>query len=238
MGEGCTRRWAGHHTPMPRALLAIAVVLTLAPVAAAHPVDDYIRGVMAARKIPGVSIVIPPQRQGGEGRGLRDGEPRARRAGTAGHDLPVRLWGSVHGGGLLLLAEDGKLTLDDPLAKHFPEGPATWHRITIRHLLDAHIRPEGLRTGRARLPRDYTEADLLMIVAPCRSSSSRAPSGATRTPAISSSACSPRARRQALERFQAERIFTPLGMKTTRDHHGARHRPEPLSRLDSTRRAR
>jgi CubicO group peptidase (beta-lactamase class C family) len=36
---------------------------------------------------------------------------------------------------ILLLAERGKLTLDDPIKKHIPDAPAAWDSITIYHLL-------------------------------------------------------------------------------------------------------
>jgi len=36
---------------------------------------------------------------------------------------------------ILLLAERGKLALEDPVKKHWPDAPATWDRITIYHLL-------------------------------------------------------------------------------------------------------
>ncbi|MEM9311978.1 MAG: serine hydrolase domain-containing protein [Pseudomonadota bacterium] len=36
---------------------------------------------------------------------------------------------------ILLLQEQGKLNLDDPIAQHFPEAPEAWQAITIRNLL-------------------------------------------------------------------------------------------------------
>src|SRR5688572_25817890 len=36
---------------------------------------------------------------------------------------------------ILLLAERGKLTLEDPVKKHWPNAPAAWDAITIFHLL-------------------------------------------------------------------------------------------------------
>jgi CubicO group peptidase (beta-lactamase class C family) len=37
--------------------------------------------------------------------------------------------------GILLLAERGKLKLDDPIKTHYTDAPASWDRITLRHLL-------------------------------------------------------------------------------------------------------
>ena len=37
--------------------------------------------------------------------------------------------------GILLLAQDGKLAVDDPVARHIPGAPAAWQGITLRHFL-------------------------------------------------------------------------------------------------------
>ena len=37
--------------------------------------------------------------------------------------------------GILLLTEDGKLTLDDPIRTHLANTPSAWAKITLRHLL-------------------------------------------------------------------------------------------------------
>ncbi|HSM63040.1 MAG TPA: serine hydrolase domain-containing protein, partial [Gillisia sp.] len=36
---------------------------------------------------------------------------------------------------ILLLQQDGKLTIDAPLKKHFPQCPNSWSEITLKHLL-------------------------------------------------------------------------------------------------------
>jgi CubicO group peptidase (beta-lactamase class C family) len=35
----------------------------------------------------------------------------------------------------MMLVEAGKIHLEDPIAKYFPEAPEAWRDITIRHLL-------------------------------------------------------------------------------------------------------
>ena len=37
---------------------------------------------------------------------------------------------------ILQLAEKGKLAIDDPVSKHYPDAPAAWEKITIHHLLN------------------------------------------------------------------------------------------------------
>ena len=37
---------------------------------------------------------------------------------------------------ILQLAEQGKLSITDPVSKHYPDAPAAWEKITIHHLLN------------------------------------------------------------------------------------------------------
>lgn len=56
---------------------------------------------------------------------------------------------------ILLLAERGKLTLDDPIRNYYPAAPAAWDAITLRHLL-------GHTSGIANYT-DTPEADRMMV---------------------------------------------------------------------------
>src|SRR5687768_14650256 len=47
---------------------------------------------------------------------------------------------------ILLLAERGRLTLDDPVKKHLPDAPASWDGMTIFHLLSHTAGFQGLAT--------------------------------------------------------------------------------------------
>jgi CubicO group peptidase (beta-lactamase class C family) len=75
---------------------------------------------------------------------------------------------------VLLLAQDGKLSLDDPVRKYLPELPDYGAPLTIRHML---MHTSGLRDwsgvvdigGWARGTRDYTQAHVLDIVSRQRS---------------------------------------------------------------------
>ncbi|WP_396626766.1 serine hydrolase domain-containing protein, partial [Luteitalea sp.] len=203
---------------MRRAVLAFTLVAALAPVAAADPVDDYIRGVMAARKIPGVSIVI-----------LRNGTPvKSAGYGMANLELetpatPDTIYQSGSLGkqftaaGILLLAEDGKLKLDDRLAQHFPEGPSAWHRITIRHLLTHTSGLKDYGSDELDYRRDYSEADLLTVV---RSMPLEFEPGTqwsySNTGYLLLGLLTSRLTGTHWSEFQAARVFRPLGMSTTR----------------------
>jgi D-alanyl-D-alanine carboxypeptidase len=119
-------------------LCAIAVVISLlhAPVLRADDIDDYLKAQMRWERIPGLSIVV-----------VRDGQ--ILRAGSygfsnletnaqAGADTVYKM-GSLSkqflAAGLLVLVQDGKVGLDDPVKKYLPDVPETWNLITVRNLL-------------------------------------------------------------------------------------------------------
>jgi CubicO group peptidase (beta-lactamase class C family) len=104
--------------------------------AAGDEVDDYIKAQMAEHRIPGIALRI-----------IQDG--KATKTATYGLanlelNVPVKAEtvfeiGSVTkqftAAGILLLAQDGKLSVDDPISSHLKNTPAAWTNITIRHLL-------------------------------------------------------------------------------------------------------
>jgi D-alanyl-D-alanine carboxypeptidase len=120
---------------LPRALACCLVVL-FATVAAADAVDTYLRAEMANQRLPGVAVAV-----------LRDGKPvSVRTLGLANIELNVPVTrdtvfkiGSVSkqfiATGIMLLVRDGKVRLDDPLAKYFEDAPEAWKPITVRQLL-------------------------------------------------------------------------------------------------------
>ena len=91
---------------------------------------------MERRHIPGLSVAIV---QGGK-------LLKAQGYGLANIELGVPVTtntvfeiGSITkqftAGLILMLAQDGKLAVDDPLSKHLRDLPASWSGITLRHLL-------------------------------------------------------------------------------------------------------
>ncbi len=103
----------------------------------ADPADDFIRGAMDSHHIPGVALMV-----------LRDGQPVKTAAyGFANLELKVpvtsetvfeigSLTKQFTAAGILLLAQEDKLTVEDTLAKHLPEIPPAWTNVTLRHLLN------------------------------------------------------------------------------------------------------
>jgi CubicO group peptidase (beta-lactamase class C family) len=64
---------------------------------------------------------------------------------------------------LMLLVEDGRVALDDPITRFFPAAPASWKPITVRHLLThtSGIPDYDERTLDYR--KDYTEDELARV---------------------------------------------------------------------------
>lgn len=212
-----------------RRLVATLLVLLLAVPAVADPVDDYVRTVMNEKKIPGVSVVV-----------LHHGKViKSKGYGFANleHDVPatpdtIYQSGSVGkqftAAGILLLAEDGKLGLDDRLSKHFPGGPSSWHRITIRHLLTHTSGLKDYGSDEIDLRKDYTEDEYLEIM-------KRIPIefepgtqwSYSNTGYLLLGILTSRLAGTHWSEFLAERLFAPLDMTTTRvisEHDLVMHR--------------
>jgi CubicO group peptidase (beta-lactamase class C family) len=126
---------------------------------------------------------------------------------------------------VLLLARDGKLSLDDDIRKYLPEIPDYGHRITIRHLL---THTSGLRDqwdllalARGRFEEDrITEADVLDIVS--RQKALNFDPGTeylySNTGYTLAGTIVHRVSGKTLREFADERIFKPLGMAHTHFH--------------------
>ncbi len=126
--------------------------------------------------------------------------------------------------GILLLAQQGKLSLDDDIRKFVPEIPAYNQKITIRHLLH---HTSGLRdylTLMSLAGTDFsgvtTDADALSLLA--RQKEINFTPGAEHLYSNSGyfllSVIVRRASGKSLREFAHENIFVPLGMKHTHFH--------------------
>lgn len=178
-------------------------------------IDDFVTEAMAQKKIPGVAVLV-----------MRDGEiERAKGYGLANleHQVPVTSETLFQSGsigkmftaaGILLLAEEGKVSLDDRLARFFPEGPSSWHRITIRHLLThtSGIKDYG---DEFDYKKSYTDDEMLAVMQQLPlefepgTQWSYSNSGYLILGLLTTKVAG-----KHWGEFQAERIFRPLGMTT------------------------
>ena len=123
---------------------------------------------------------------------------------------------------VMLLARDGKLSLDDDVRKFLPELPDYGSRITIRHLLNhtSGLRDffEMLILARGRFEENrITEADMLDIVTRQKKLNFRPGEEYmySNTGYALLEVIVKRASGKSLRDFAAERIFAPLGMSNT-----------------------
>jgi len=123
---------------MRRSLFAILFLLACGSTAAhGDKIDSLVQSEMKKRGIPGLALTV-----------IRDGkESKTAAYGFANLEWNVRTKpntvfeiGSVTkqftAAGILLLAQEGKLSVDDTIGKYLPDIPGAWANITIRHLLN------------------------------------------------------------------------------------------------------
>ena len=102
----------------------------------ADRVDEFVRAEMARLQIPGVAVRVTHSGT----------ETKAAHYGLANVELQVAvraetvfeigsLTKQFTAACLLLLAQDGKLSVDDRISKHLAGRPPGWSNVTIRHLL-------------------------------------------------------------------------------------------------------
>jgi D-alanyl-D-alanine carboxypeptidase len=115
---------------------ACVLLLTLSVAVQADKVDDYVKAQMERQHIPGISIVVIKDRKiiKSMGYGLANVELNV----AATPDTVYKI-GSVSkqfiAAGILVLVQDGKISLDDNISKFLDGTPDAWKPITIRHLL-------------------------------------------------------------------------------------------------------
>lgn len=180
--------------------------------------DSWIEDEMRERQIPGLSIAV-----------LENGRVvKAQGYGFANVELGVEATeytifqsGSIGkmftAAAVLLLAEEGKLDLDDPISGHLEELPKGWRLITIRHLLNHTSGLPDYWEPTVALRQDYTESELLQAFS---SLTPHFPPGEewsySNTGYVILGALVSRITGDHWGVFVKERIFEPAGMETAR----------------------
>ena len=131
----------------------------------ADAVTHYVNAEMARQHIPGIALLVS-----------RNGEPlRAQGFGFSNVELqvpvkPETLFQSGSMGkqftatAVMMLVEEGKISLDDSITKYFPDAPSSWKPVTVRHLL-SHTGGFTDYPDNFNFRKDYTEDELLKVVA-------------------------------------------------------------------------
>jgi len=116
--------------------IGIALLLVFPRGAAADPVDDIVNAELKRQSVPGMSVAVV--REGkivkAEGYGLANAELNVRATPQTVYQI-----GSVSkqfiAAGIMMLVQDGRMSLDDKASKYLAATPTAWQAITVRHLL-------------------------------------------------------------------------------------------------------
>jgi CubicO group peptidase (beta-lactamase class C family) len=216
-----------------RFLLSVAVMVVITQPAAAgtaqrdpkgqavaidpQRIGDVVRAEIQRQRIPGVSLAIVKAGQivYAGGFGLANVE----------HNVPVRPETVFQSGSVgkqftatavMMLVEEGKIGLDDSIAKYLPESPEPWKPITVRRLL-SHT---GGMTDYPKdfdFRRDYTEAELLTRAMQVQVAFAPGEKWSySNLGYVTLGVLIHRVTGRFYGDFLQERIFKPLGMTTTR----------------------
>jgi CubicO group peptidase (beta-lactamase class C family) len=164
---------AGNPSRIPMSLLrhlSLACIVCSVAFTAAHSqtpadaVSTYVTAEMHRQHIPGLSLLV-----------IQHGKiVRAEGFGLANVELqvPVRPETIFQSGSvgkqftataIMMLVEEGKIGLDDPLTKYFSNAPTTWKDVTVRELL-SHTAGFGDYPKDFNFRKDWTEAEELKLI--------------------------------------------------------------------------
>lgn len=180
-------------------------------------IDRFVRAEIERQKIPGVAVGIVDR-----------GVVTARGYGLANveHGVPVTDETIFQSGSLgkmftstavMLLVEDGKIALTDPLTKYFPAAPPSWKKITVHNLLTHTSGIPDYTTDTFDYRKDYTEDQLAQFAF---AMPLEFPAGSRWNYSNTGYALLGFIVRKASGEFYgdvlAKRVFQPLGMTTAR----------------------
>jgi CubicO group peptidase (beta-lactamase class C family) len=147
-----------------RAMVAAALVGFCVPTMAnADTTDDYVRSFMARSHTPGMALAVMKRgkvvKAGTYGLANLEWQRPVTRSTLFWMDSLTKLFTAV---GILELAEQHKLALDDPLSKYLAGTPAAWKGVTLRHLLTytSGIKDDYWETYRHSALVDYDAKDI------------------------------------------------------------------------------
>jgi CubicO group peptidase (beta-lactamase class C family) len=153
-----------HWLAVSFSILPLFVVACAAQPGVAAKIDRYIKAEMRRQKIPGIALAV-----------LRDGKISLLKSygfANVEHRVPVKpetvfQSGSIGkqftAGAVMILIEEGKISLDDKITEYFADVPDAWKNITVRHLL-THTSGLGDYPQEVDLRRDYTEDEYFALI--------------------------------------------------------------------------
>ncbi|HTL05747.1 MAG TPA: serine hydrolase domain-containing protein, partial [Gemmatimonadales bacterium] len=143
----------------------LGLLLTLAG-AAPDPIDRFVRSFLAEHRIPSAAIAVV--RHGRVAKLAGYGQASLELPAPAGPHTVYEI-GSITkqftAEVVMLLAGEGKLELEAPIARYLPGLPDSWRGIRIRHLL-THTSglPDWEEPGWLDFRREYTPAEFVQLI--------------------------------------------------------------------------
>ena len=201
--------------------LTACLLLATAPCAGAAEtdrVDAFVRAEMERQKVPGVAVAVIQKGHVAKvaGYGLANvelnvpvGPTTVFQSGSLGKQFTAVA--------VMLQVEDGKLALDDSIAKFFPGAPSTWQPITVRHLLTHTSGIPDYEGGVLDLQRNYTEDELATFAFGLKPEfSAGARWNYSNTGYVLLGIIVHKVSGRFYGDVLRDRVFTPLGMRTAR----------------------
>jgi CubicO group peptidase (beta-lactamase class C family) len=143
------------------AVLLFFVVTATAQNGSTAQIDEFVKAEMQRQHLPGVSLAI-----------VKDGTlvyAKGYGYSNVEHQVPVKPETIFQSGSIgkqftatavMLLVEEGKVSLDEKISKYLGDVPEAWQNITVRHLL-THTSGLTDYPDDFDFRRDYTEDELL-----------------------------------------------------------------------------
>jgi CubicO group peptidase (beta-lactamase class C family) len=181
-------------------------------------IDSYVAGEMNRLKIPGLAVAVIQRGKlvTAKGFGLANVEQAVQvkpetvfQSGSVGKQFTAAL--------VMLLVEDGKLSLDDSITRFYPDAPWRWRGITIRHLLTHTSGIPDYEETSIDLRKDYTEDEFARLAFGLKLEFEPGSRWSySNTGYVLLGAIIRKATGQFYGDLLRDRLFKPLGMKTAR----------------------
>jgi CubicO group peptidase (beta-lactamase class C family) len=201
--------------PMSGALALLTGLLLFITIPAyADKVDDFVKAKMERNHIPGVAVAVI--RNGKVEKLANYGSANLEWDAPVTPDTAFQIASSTKpftGTALMMLVEEGKISLDDPISKYVPDTPESWSKITVRNL---STHSSGISDGPA--PQGDKSVGAFVKAAIARplayQPGERAAYGLSDFVVLTY--IIEKVSGKPFTEFLAERIFKPLGMTGTR----------------------
>lgn len=189
--------------------------------ARADQVDDYVTAQMQEQHIPGLSLAVVRNGQVVKARGYGLANVELNVPATAETVYPLAsLTKQFTAAAILILAQEGKVGLDDKISRYLQNPPANWRDVTVRHLLSHisgikdYLNELNVTTKSGASPQEIASAigELPLNFAPGTQSLY------SNTNYLVLGMIVEKVSGKSYDEFLTERVFKPLGMNQTRRH--------------------